>query len=79
MTNTSSFNDIKSVADAADAIFCGYAYTLDDSNIRVINLNRPTHASLMRRSGEILETSMDDIEIQLMLSYWSRVSKYVEE
>lgn len=70
---------LESVAEAADAIFRGYAFSCEGPHVRVLNLNAPTHAAFMRRNGKILETSMDDIEIQLMLSNWSRVSKYVEE
>ena len=69
---------LKEVADNADVIFRGYAFTLADGLVRALNLNRPDRAAVIRPDGEVLETSMDEIEAQLMLSYWRRMSKYVE-
>lgn len=66
------------VADKADAIYNGYAFTLTDGNIRVLNLNADGHAAVITREGDVLETSMDDIEIRLMLSYYARIAKYME-
>ena len=51
---------LKAIADNADVIVNGYAFTKSGDNIYVLNLNRPDKASLMRRTGEVLETSMDD-------------------
>ena len=65
------------VADKADAIYDGYAFTSHDDVIRVVNLYPPHHAMVMRPSGEVLETSMDDIEMQLVLRYYARISKYL--
>ena len=65
-------------ADAADAIYNGYAFTLDSGNVRVLNLNAEGRAAVISREGEVLETSMDDIEMQLVLEYYARVSKYLE-
>ena len=36
--------NIKEVADAADIIVNGYAYTKDGENVRVLNLNNPEKA-----------------------------------
>ena len=69
---------IKEVADKADVIFNGYAFTLDSGNVRVLNLNAEGHASVLSREGEVLETSMDDIEIQLVLGYFAHIAKYLE-
>ena len=33
--------NIREIADAADVIVNGYAYTKDGENIRVLNLNNP--------------------------------------
>lgn len=65
------------IADAADAVYSGYAFTREEGLVRVVNLYPPHHASLMRENGEVLETTMDDIEIQLMLGYYARVSKHM--
>lgn len=69
---------LRRIADEADVIFDGYAFTIDKGNVRVCNLNANGHASVITRAGEVLETSMDDIEIQLMLSYYARIEKYLE-
>lgn len=70
--------ELRSVADGADAIYNGYAYTLDSGNVRVLNLNAGGHAAVITPSGEVLEASMDDIEIQLVLDYFRRIEKYLE-
>lgn len=69
---------LKAIADAADAIYSGYAFTNDGDVVRVLNLYADGHASVITHAGEVLETSMDDIEIQLMLDYYRRVAKYLE-
>ena len=61
--------DVKKVADEADMIVNGYAYTQNEEGCRVLNLNRPDKATVLSKTGEVLETSMDDIEIQIVKSY----------
>lgn len=67
----------KDVADAADVIYDGYAFTAQGDTVRIVNLFPPHHAMLIRPDGDVLETSMDDIEIQLVLGYYARASKYM--
>ncbi len=71
--------NIKEVADAADVIVNGYAYTKDGENVRVLNLNNPEKAVYLSRAGEVLETSMDDIELEIVLEYYQKNRKYMEE
>lgn len=71
--------NIKEVADAADVIVNGYAYTKDGENVRVLNLNNPEKAVYLSRAGEVLGTSMDDIELEIVLEYYQKNSKYMEE
>ena len=71
--------NIKEIADAADVIVNGYAYTKDGENVRVLNLNNPEKAVYLSRAGEVLETSMDDIELEIVLEYYQKNSKYMEE
>ena len=57
---------LKRIADDADIIIVnGYSFTKQGDLIRVLNLNNPEKASVMRMDGETLETSMDDIEIRM--------------
>lgn len=53
--------DVKQVADAADMIVNGYAFTRCAEGFRVLNLNRVVFSG----DGKVLETSMDDIEVRI--------------
>jgi hypothetical protein len=44
----------------------------------VINLNNPESALAAERNGNILETTMDDIEIDIVFDYMKRNLKYME-
>ena len=66
------------IADEADVIVNGYAFTRNGDNISVLNLNRPDKAALMSYDGVVLETSMDDIELAIVQKYLQRVLKYME-
>ena len=63
--------DIKQVADAADMIVNGYAFTRCTEGYRVLNLNRP--------DGKVLETSMDDIEVRIAGDYLEKNRKFMED
>lgn len=67
------------VADAAEVIVNGYAFTKDNMNVKVLNLNKPGKAALLNKEGEVLETSMDDVELDIVLDYYTRNRKYMEE
>ena len=70
---------VKDIADNANMIINGYAYTKDGENIRVLNLNNPEKAAYLNRAGEVLETSMDDIELEIILDYYKKNRKYMED
>ena len=44
------------VANTADIIVNGYAFTKSGDHIRVLNLNKPDKAAFISRLGEVLET-----------------------
>ena len=67
----------KQIADNADIIVNGYAFTKSDANFRVLNLNRDNSACVVSSSGEIIETSMDDIELSIVKDYFARNRKYL--
>ena len=71
--------NILQVADAADIIVNGYAFTKAGCNIRILNLNHPDKAAFISRMGEVLETSMDDIELDIVQEYYRKNSKFIEE
>ena len=71
--------DIKTIADKADFIVNGYAFTRVDDRIQVLNLNRPDKAVVFNVDGEVLETTMDDIELYIVSRYFQQNLKYMED
>ena len=51
-------NNIAAMADAADMIVNGYAFTAWNGGYRVLNLNRLDRAAVLSKDGEVLETSI---------------------
>lgn len=47
--------DVMQIADDADMIINGYAFTREDENIKVLNLNNPTKSAYMNHEGKVLE------------------------
>ena len=56
---------IKEIADQADMIVNGYAFTRENNQIKILNLNNLDKALVISEVGEVLETTMDDIEIRI--------------
>ena len=72
--------DPKRIADEADVIIDGYAFIRKkEDRITIVNLNREGHAALVFPSGEVVETSMDDIELSIAMDYLERAKAYMEE
>lgn len=71
--------DYRAVADAANMIINGYAFTKDGENIRVLNLNNPKMAMVLDDNGEVLETTMCDIEIQIVKDYLANNMEFLED
>ena len=70
--------DIKNVADKADMIINGYAFTQENKYIRVLNLNQLNHAAVIY-NDKIVEKNMDDIENQIVLDYYLNNKQFMEE
>lgn len=71
--------DVLQVADEADVIVNGYAFTrCGNGSVRVLNLNRPTSAAVFGNNGDVWETTMDDIELEISREYLARSLKYLE-
>ncbi len=70
---------LKTIADKADIIVNGYAFTRNDERIQVLNLNCPEKAVVFSTDGEVLETTMDDIELSIASRYLQQNKKYMEE
>ena len=71
--------DIIKVADEADLIVNGYAFTRCAEGFRVLNLNRPDRAVVFSNDGKVLETSMDDIEVRIAGDYLEKNRKFMED
>ncbi len=71
--------DIKKIADEAELIVNGYAFTKCDLGYRILHLDCPEHAAVISAQGEILETTMDDIGVQIVKDYFIKNRKYMEE
>ncbi len=67
------------IANAADVIVNGYAFIRKAGQVSVLNLNRPDRAAVMTLEGIVLETSMDDIELEIVRGYLQRSVKYLED
>lgn len=70
--------DIKQIAEQADMIINGYAFTKTDKGVKVLNLHCPKYASLLSEDGAIIETSMEKIEASIIQNYFQENSKYLE-
>ena len=54
--------DIKKVADEAEVIIDGYAFSRFEGGYRVLNLNAPDKAAVFAADGSVLETTMNDFD-----------------
>lgn len=70
--------NIADVANSADIIVNGYAFTKANNYIKVLNLNNPEKAAVIGERNDIIETSMDDIEMAIVLDYYNKNRKYLE-
>ena len=70
---------IKQIADQADMIINGYAFTREENRIRILNLNNPEKALVISEDGTVLETTMDDIEICIVTDYWKSDREFMED
>jgi hypothetical protein len=70
--------DIKEIAEKADMIINGYAFTKEDEWVRVLNLNCVNHAAVILNDN-IVETNMDDIENEIVIEYYRQNKHFMEE
>ena len=63
----------------ADMIVNGYAFTKENEFIQVLNLEYSTKASVLNLAGEMIETTMDDIEVEIVTDIYLRNKKYLED
>ena len=68
---------IREIADKADMIVNGYAFTRENDHIRILNLNNLDKALVISEDGKVLETTMDDIEIRILSIFMLVKEPYV--
>lgn len=67
---------IKAIADAAKLIVNGYAFERIGSNIRAVNMR--TGKAAVFANGEMIETSMDDMDVSFALRYLRDNARFME-
>lgn len=68
---------VKEVADKADMIINGYAFTKDGEYVRVLNLDHLNHAAVILKE-KLVETNMDDVESQIVVDYYKDNLQFME-
>ena len=71
--------DITYIADNANFIVCGYAFSRqEDGFICILNLNHPDCVMVINDNGEIIETNMDPIEQQIVKDLCKKNLQFME-
>ena len=70
--------DMTKVAENANMIVNGYAFTIIPAGIQVVNLSRKT-ACVFDADDNAIESSMDDIEIEIVTEYLKRNKAFLED
>ena len=72
--------DLKEIADKADLIVNGYAFTKESGGrYRVLNLNFPKDSAVIKSDGTVIETTMDDIEVEIVRRIFETDREFLEE
>ena len=66
------------VADRADMIVAGFAYTIKGDCIQVVDLNNSEKRAVIQ-NGDVVESLMSDEEDDLALKYYLRNKEILEE
>ncbi len=71
--------EISFIADSANIIVCGYAFTKrEDGFISILNLQHPDSAMVINNKGEIIETNMEKIEQKIVMDLCKRNLQFME-
>ena len=70
--------DKKKIADEADMIINGYAFTKKDDKVFVVHLESFHHVAVIFHDI-IIETNMDEIECQIVLDYYHKNKEFLEK
>lgn len=70
--------DVKKIADDADMIVAGYAYSVKDDYVEVMDLSDINKVAVIQ-SDVISESVMSDEEDEIVLKYYLRNKEVLEE
>lgn len=73
-----SESEIIKIADAADMIVHGYAFTKEGDIVRVLNLNNVDSAAVINKRDEVIETTMDDSELAVVMNIYALDKEFME-
>lgn len=68
---------VQEIAQSADMIVAGYAYTVQKDYIEVVDLNDLSKRSVIQ-SGDVVESLMSDEEDDIVLKYYLRNKEVLE-
>ena len=72
-------SNIEKIKNEAQLIVSGYAFLpREDGFIGILNLEHPDCAMVVSKTGEIIETNMDQIEQKLVLDLCKRNLQFME-
>ena len=71
--------DIEKIAEQADVIISGYAFIKNQDDIKVVNLNNCKSVAVFQCDQTMIETNMDEIELEIVKKYLSSSLKYMEK
>ena len=71
--------DIEKIAEQADVIISGYAFIKNQDDIKVVNLNNCKSVAVFQCDQTMIETNMDEIELEIVKKFLSSSLKYMEK
>lgn len=71
--------DIIDIADKVDVIINGYAFARAEEGYVIINVDSPKFTLVLSEEGKVLETTMDDKEIEMVKNIFYRNKKYMSD
>ncbi len=70
--------NLERVIEQADMVSLGYAFTIKGRFIRVLNLYNPECAAVIEHDGAVVETNMNDRELQKMLQVYQKNKEFLQ-
>ena len=69
--------DLETIAMHAELIVSGFAFSREKDLVRVINLNCPDDALVIDKNERVIETTMDDIAIAIVMEIYDHNKQYL--